>query len=183
MRIENGHAHATSRYTNISDEDYRNLLSDICIVKEKKYKSLTVHLPLEIQHPHVYKKKNEGLRFIQFGECLKNFFRIKLYWENAPEEVTGEWSLRYGQTDWTYVPHDIAICFDVGHCMIGAHDKDDAKKRIQIIFAKRGKQIKHLHIHENDFFHDTHQNLGHILTHDFIKPFLRKRTYIFEKGE
>lgn len=183
MRVEDNHAHATTRYKPISKEDYPLLVNDILELIENEYASLTVHLPFQVQHPSVYPDLEAGIRFINYGEHLKKFFGIKLYWENAPEEEYGHWHLKHGQTTWTHVPHNIDLCLDLGHLMIGTSDTTAAIERIDQIIANRGSQIKHLHIHENDLLHDQHRSIGTILSQEYIDSLIKNRSYIFEKGE
>ncbi len=183
IRVDDGHAHAKSRYKETEVLDYINLVRDFVKVQRDKHLSLNVHLPFEIQHPQMYPSLEKGLHFIRYGEGLKNIFAIPLYWENSPELVYRTWQLKNGQTDWTHVPKDIDLTLDTGHAMLGASDSEDARNRIRAILAEWGSQIKHIHLHENDLYADEHWPVGNIITNDFIDEIAAGRTFIFEQGE
>jgi sugar phosphate isomerase/epimerase len=182
-RVEDGHAHAKSRYAEIGVEDYINLVKDFVSVKDAKLLSLNVHLPFEIQHPDIYPDLSRGLDFIRYGEELKELYHVPLYWENSPEQVFGKWYLRYGQTTWELIPRDIELTLDTGHLMLEAADAVQARRRIEKVLRDRGDQIRHLHIHENDLMHDKHSPISKVITPGFLQKIIMGRTYIFEKGE
>lgn len=182
MNIHNRHAHAIYGHGSLSEKDYYNLLRNVIETKLKSYLSLTAHLPFEIQHPKVYLNLNNGLRFINFGEKLKRLFKIKLYWENAPAQNNKIWTLRYGQTDWGKVPGKIELCLDTGHLILGARTISEARGRIEKVLTERGQQIKHLHLHENDLAHDTHEPIGKMIDKKLLAKLTKNRTYIFEKA-
>ncbi len=185
MRVDSGHYHARTTYKETSALDYLRLVEDLAETKKKGGKSLNVHLPFEIQHPHIYTDTESGLRFIRFGELAKRPFDLPLYWENAPEQDTTFWELAHGQTKWHLVPHDIDLTLDTGHLMLGIGPKGElaARNRIEGVLYQRGKQIKHLHLHENDFIHDEHWRIGRVITEEFFQRMTNGRTYIFEAGE
>jgi|SRR3989344_3804737 len=182
MRIQDHHAHADCRYCRIDWRDYVLLFKNILQAKIQNVRSLNVHLPFEVQHPTQYEDVQRGLRYIHFGETLKKLFDIKLYWENAPAQNYGTWDLKNGQTQWQYIPQTIHLCLDTGHVMLGAKSIQEARKRISTILKERGKQIRHLHIHENDLQHDTHNPIGKVITKKLFEDLINNRTYIFEKG-
>lgn len=157
-RIQEGHAHAFTRYNKLDWIHYAFLLYSVVDCKIHGYKSLTAHLPLELQHPKTFPWKiAQGKAFINFGEKLKKLFKIKLYWENAPLLDSKTFSMVHGQTDWTYIPFAIDLCLDTGHLILGASNKMFARARIRQVLKDRGTQIKHVHIHENDLKHDQHK--------------------------
>jgi len=180
--IQDNHAHADCRYKGIGWLDYVILLQNIIEARLHSYLSLNVHLPFEVQHPSVYPHLYKGLRFIRFGERVKRIFNIRLYWENAPAQNYGTWNLKNGQTQWKHIPKTIDLCLDTGHVMLETRSVEEARKNIVKILKKRGKQIKHLHIHENDLLHDTHNPIGKVITKKLLADLTDNRTYIFEKG-
>lgn len=183
MRVEKKHAHAYTNYSLLSWWDYVTLMGSAVEAKVNNYKSLSVHLPFEIQHEGVQNLR-EAISFIYFGEFLKRVFGIKLYWENAPWLKVGSWNLKYGNTVWINLPRDIDLCLDTGHLMLGEKDKRSFLKKLKLIIHDRGGQIKHLHLHENDFRSDQHLAVpGRVITSKMIKELTKNRSYIFEKGE
>jgi len=110
MRIQDNHAHADTNYTALGFTDFYRLLQNAFETKNKKYKSLTVHLPYELQHSHVFPNRQIGNYYIRFGELLKKALRINVVWENAPALVIGKWSLAYGQTNFDNIPSDVDLC-------------------------------------------------------------------------
>lgn len=182
MRVTDGHSHAVPTYAETQLQNYVLLMQNLAEMKSHPYKSLNVHLPLEVQHPTVYPDVGKGLRFVRFGEVLKKLLQIKLFWENAPELNYGSWDLKHGQTDWSLVPTNIDLCLDTGHLMLGAGSDEAARERIQTVFLGRSDQIKHLHIHENDLVHDNHDLIGRVITPALFTLLTANRTYIFEKG-
>lgn len=194
MRIDSGHAHADNIYepTNMTHYEAlkRNVQTVVALNEDvPEYSggpviySLNVHLPYEIQHPDAYPNLKDGLEFIQYGESLKQQLGVPLYWENAPELVYGTWELAHGQTEWWFVPHTIDLTLDVGHLMIGSKDIPEARTRIEEILYERGKQIKHLHVHENDLVHDEHWTIGKVVTPTNVDVLTAGRTFIYEQGE
>lgn len=67
--------------------------------------------------------------------------------------------------------------------MLEAKDDHEARQRIEGILSERGKQIKHLHIHENDLLHDDHLPIGRVITPDLFGKLVEGRTYIFERPD
>ena len=187
MRVENHHAHADTRYKPIGLIDYLNLFKNSFSTFWFKYKSLNVHLPFEIQHPKNYPNIKNGIVFIRYGELLKRIFKINLYWENAPEEVYGQWTLKNGQTDWSLVPLDIDLCLDIGHISLGSKSTVEARNLIDSLLNSHGTQIKHLHIHVNNLVSDQHLYEPTVVNKKFseswIKELKKNRTFIYEKGE
>lgn len=181
MRLQGGHLHAVTAYEAISYKHFLFLISGIIEAKIRKSKSLTCHIPLELQHPQEFKNKKMALRCIRYGEFLKRFFKVKLYWENAPLLNYKIWNLAYGPTDWSDIPDDIDICLDTGHLMLGCKTIQNARKEIWKVFTHRRKQIKHLHISENDFIHDLHKKPSIVITPQLLKKITTGRSYIFEK--
>lgn len=181
MIHQHQHYHATTLYQAISLKHFFLLLGDVLIFKFKKGRSLTVHLPLEIQHPHHFHHLFLAKMFIEFGELLKYIFQIHLYWENAPLLVYGSWQLKFGQTVWRLIPKNIDLCLDVGHLILGCKNIPATRNRILKLVNKRGFQIKHLHLHENDLVHDLHFPPRRILGSEIIQQLTKNRTYIFEK--
>ena len=183
MRVEDGHAHARTSYKLLSTRDYFLLLISVVECKYKIHKSLSVHLPFEIQHDQVINTA-KGIRFINFGELLRKMFRIKLYWENAPWLNYGTWDLKYGNTNWDNVPKNIDLCLDTGHLMLGAKNKNDFLIKLNWVMKNYDEQIKHLHLHDNNFKSDQHiQVPGEVISKKLFKKLIKNRSYIIEKGE
>ena len=179
-QIDNGHFHAWCLYESTSWRHFIYLFASIVVGKIKKFKSVTTHLPLELQH-RIYSHIARGKRLIKFGEFLATLIGVNLYWENAPLLNFGTWDLKHGQTEWELVPYNIPLCFDTGHAILGAKSAEEARKTILTIFKDRAKQIKHLHIHENDLVHDIHTPPNTIITKELFEEITKNRTYIFEK--
>ncbi|MBI4158238.1 MAG: hypothetical protein HY505_01260 [Candidatus Yanofskybacteria bacterium] len=178
--VTDGHLHAWCLYEPTSWKHFIYIFLSVLVCRAGYYKSLTTHLPLELQHKF-YSNVNRGRKLIKFGQFLAALFRTKLYWENAPLLNYEIWNLKHGQTEWELVPHEIFLCFDTGHAMLGAVSDKNAQEDILSIFRKRRFQIKHLHIHENDLIHDNHDPVGRVITKDIFKEITNGRTYIFEK--
>ncbi len=183
MRIEKNHAHAYTRYRLLSWKDYFLLLRSVIECKIGRYKSLTVHLPYEIQHNQV-KNIVKARKYIFFGEFLKKIFRINFYWENAPWLNNGSWTLKFGNTNWSKIPNNIDICLDTGHLMLGCKTSKHFKDLLNKVLSIRGKQVKHLHLHENNFVSDQHILVpGRVITKSLFKYLIKGKSYIVEKGE
>lgn len=181
MRVQDGHYHAYTEYGLTNGKHYIKLLISIVECKARCGKSLTVHLPFEIQH-NLGPGRKKAYQFIAFGEGLRKLFNIKLYWENAPWLNYGSWDLKYGNTRWHAIPKNIDLCLDTGHLMLGAKNRKDATRAIVEVVAQFGKQIRHLHLSENDLMHDKHWHTHKILTTDLVNKITKGRTYIWEKG-
>lgn len=189
FKAQNNHAHAIVLFEATSWKHFYYLFLSILLTKLKRYKSLTCHLPLEIQHPQKFRKHKNAIKFISFGEFLKRKIKIKLYWENAPLLEVKNWSLRFGQSSWKTIPENIDLCIDTGHLILGSKNKEEARKRIELIILKQFVgRVKHLHIHENDLISDHHWNPSkvrpkdRILTGSLIDKITKGKTYIYEKG-
>ena len=183
MRVEKKHAHAYTRYSLLERVDYLSLIRSVVETRVHKYKSLTVHLPFEIQH-EVVEDLDKARRFIYFGELLKKLFKIQLYWENAPWLNYGSWNLKYKNTSWKHIPLDIDLCLDTGHLMLGQKNKKVFLKKLEKIIEARGRQIKHLHLHENNLKSDKHVPVpGRIINSKTFKKLTKNRSYIVERGE
>ena len=122
-----------------------------------------------------------GQRFVDFGEGLKNIFKINLYWENAPWLREGTWDLKFDNTYWNTIPTNIDLCLDTGHLMLGLKEHE-FPARLNFIMQQRGGQIKHLHLSENDLVHDLHWHTNKILTSDLVEKITEGRTFIWEVG-
>lgn len=142
--------------------------------------SVTAHLPLEIQHPAQFRNKKKAYQLIAWGETIKKIMRIPLYWENAPLLRYGSWNLKYGQTRWDMIPTTLDLCLDTGHILLGSKNKKQAQERILNILQKKGKQIKHLHLHENDLLHDLHWKPNVIIDAKLKRRLTKDCTYIIE---
>lgn len=183
MRVENNHAHAYTRYSLLGFIDYWLLFRSIIETKIYGYPTLTTHLPFEIQHRQVL-NLGKAYSFIRFGETLRKIFKVNLCWENAPWLNFGKWNLKYGNTLWQYIPTNINLCLDTGHLMLGAKNKDTFNKRLQKVLKKRGIQIRHLHLHENNFQKDQHLPVpGKVIAQSLFRKLIKNRTYIVEHGE
>lgn len=180
LQINDGHLHAWSLFVPISWKHFLYLGGSILVCKLKNGKSLTTHLPLELQH-NVYKNTPSAHRLVRFGNHLAALFKVKLYWENAPLLNYGTWDMKRGQTNWELVPRDIPLCLDVGHLMLGSASATEARTRILSLFNERREQIKHLHIHENDLVHDSHGPIYSIIDKELLKTITAGSTFIFEK--
>lgn len=183
MRVEHNHAHAYTIYDLLSAKHYLFLIKSVVECKLNRYKTLTVHLPFEIQHKQVENLPNAN-RYIFFGELLKKIFKVKLYWENAPWLNVGTWDLKYGNTNWEAIPSNIELCLDTGHLMLGCKNKSEFYKLLNKVLKKSGTQIKYLHLHENNFISDIHVPVpGKVIDRNLIRKIARNRDYIVEKGE
>lgn len=182
MNIVNNHAHARYGYGALAAKDFYRLLVDAVEAKVRGYLSFNVHLPFEIQHPKFYPHINKGKLYLWLGEALKRILKINLYWENAPAQNNHVWTLKYGQTNWTNVPNNIELTLDTGHLILGAKNNSEAKLRIEKFLHERGKQIKHLHLHENNLVNDTHDPVGKVIDKTLLEKIIKNRTYIFEKA-
>jgi sugar phosphate isomerase/epimerase len=180
MKLQDGHLHAWSLYKPITKGHFLRLLASVVVGRILFVKSITVHLPLEILHPKQYKNQRLALCFIEFGQCLRDLTKIKLYWENAPLLKYGSWDLKYGQNSWNLIPNDIDLCLDTGHLMLGAKNVHIARKRIKEVILQRGSQIKHLHIHENNLRNDSHNKIGKIVNAKIFSEIIKDKSYIFE---
>ncbi len=188
MRIQDKHLHAVSIYRPLAPAHFWWILYSIVFAKRNYCLSVTHHLPFEIEHPREFGLigKSCAFGFILYGEFLKKIFRVNLFWENSPVLNVGSWDLRYGQTDWSNVPIFIDLCVDTGHLMLGSKDKYEARKRIQLFFNKRGGQIKHIHLHENDFKSDLHLKpfrrpiSKRVINKKLFELLVANRSYIFE---
>ncbi|MEK7497840.1 MAG: hypothetical protein AAB656_02890 [Patescibacteria group bacterium] len=180
-QLQERHLHAYTEYADTSLRHYLKLALSIVVCICIRAKSVTVHLPLELQHPKVYKNLDRGSHFIDFGEFLKKTFGINLYWENAPLLNYGTWNLKFGQTEWIRISKKIDICLDTGHLILGAKSATLARKRILKVITERGNQIKHLHISENDFVYDQHKRPKKIITKKLLKVITKNRTFIYER--
>lgn len=176
MHVYKSHAEATCRHCELKLVDYWLLLVNVIETRFLDYKSLTVNLPYEIQHPHIYNNLSLGKGYLWWGEFLKRVFFINLYWRNAPALKTNGWALKYGNTTWTYIPTGIDLCLDTGHLMLGLGSDLKAKERIQAAINIRGKQIKHLHLSENNRLSDQH--LPPKRFKQFFLSFIKGRTYV-----
>lgn len=164
MIVENGHAHAYTRGEPLDWKDYLLLSRSALECKIAGYKSVTVHLPYEIQHPE-FRDIKKGHSYMTYGESVKRVLSINLYWENAPLLDHENWSLKYGNTDWTHVPHNVDLCLDTGHLMLGCQNKEQFLEVLKKLMETRGPQIKFLHFHENDLISDNHDPVpGRIIT-------------------
>jgi hypothetical protein len=182
MRVEEGHAHARTRYELLNWQDYWLLFLSVVECKFRNYKSLTVHLPFEMQHGEVF-NISKAKTYILFGEVLRKIFRIKLYWENAPWLNYGSWDLKYENTNWVHVPKNINLCLDTGHLMLGVKSKKGFLKKLSWVMENYGGQIKHLHLHENDFESDQHISVpGKVIDKKLFEKLIRGRSYIIEMG-
>lgn len=181
MKIENGHLHAWTLYSEIGWRHFLFLWLSLIAGKVMFSKSVTAHLPLEIQHPNYFNNLKLALRLIKFGHWWKRFLRISLYWENAPLLNYDSWDLKFGQTEWDLVPKEIDLCLDTGHLILGSRNVKEARKRLREILERGDSQIKHLHLHENDLVHDIHSFPEKILNKRLMGSLIKGKTYIFEK--
>ena len=188
MRIQDKHLHAVSIYRPLAPAHFWWIIYSILYAKKKDCLSITHHLPFEIEHPQEFGVlgKKAAFGFILYGELLKRIFGVKLFWENSPILNVGSWDLKYGQTDWSSVPLFIELCVDMGHVMLGAKNKTEARKRITFLFKLRGSQIKHIHLHENDFKSDLHlkpfrqPKSKRVIDKKLFALLVANRSYIFE---
>lgn len=181
MIIVRGHLHADVVYAPLSFKHFWYLLKGILWGKINRCKSVTTHLPLELMHPKKYKNIKWARRLVCFGELLKKMFGIPLYWENAPLLNYGKWNLLHGRMEWELVPNNIELCFDTGHLILGLSSVSEARREIRRVLRDWGRQIKHLHIHENDLLTDQHKKPCLILTEKLLVELKRGRTFIYEK--
>lgn len=184
MRVQEGHAHAEPHFRGLQSSDYFVIVKNILQAHQEDYKSLTVHLPLEVQHPSFYPGLNRGLLFINFTETIKNLSNVKLQWENAPICKSPSWDLLCGQSVWDFVPENINLCLDTGHLMLGASSVVEARKRLESILSARGEQIKHLHVHVNNLVSDQHitdpEKIKRVIGEPLLQKLIKDRTYIYE---
>lgn len=182
MMIVRGHLHADIVYGPILGRHFWYLLKGLLWGKVNNCRSVTTHLPLEIMHPGIYRKLGEARLLIRFGEVVKKLVGMRLYWENAPLLRYRKWNLRHGQMSWKLVPREIELCLDTGHLILGAKTVVEARRRIEVVLEERGKQIRHLHLHENDFKTDQHRHEWKVLTPTLMRKLKQGRSYIYEKG-
>ena len=175
------HIHAHTEYSLVGMSHYFKLLWSVLDCKLRGGYSLTVHLPYEVQHPDFVGTLENGIKFIEYGELLKRMFNVRLYWENAPWLIPPKWGLKYDNTNWLRVPRDIDLCLDTGHLMLGQRSKEAFYAKLSTILKKRGHQIKHLHLSENNFKYDQHKHTRKILTDRRLRKITRGRTWIWEK--
>lgn len=175
------HHHAYTEYSLVSYKHYLKLIWSVLDYKIRGGYSLTVHLPYEVQHPEFIADLQRGLDFIEFGELLKKLFKIRLYWENSPWLKPPKWGLKYKNTQWYRIPRDIELCLDTGHLMLGCY-KENFYTKLSILLKTRGKQIKHLHLSENNLKWDQHKHTRKILTDRRLRKIERGRTWIWEYG-
>ena len=176
------HHHAFTEYSLVGMRHYLKLLWSVIDLKIRGGYSLTVHLPYEVQHPEFIRDLQRGISFIEFGELLKRMFGLRLYWENSPWLKPPKWELKYENTRWNRIPRDIDLCLDTGHLMLGQPYKEVFYVKLHDILKKRGKQIKHLHLSENNLKSDQHKHTRKILTERRLKKITRGRTSIWEYG-
>jgi sugar phosphate isomerase/epimerase len=179
-QINDGHLHAWCLYESISWRHFLYLGISIVAGKFVSSKSLTTHLPLELQHS-IYTNKKLANKLLEFGTRLASVFKVRLYWENSPLLNYGSWDLKHGQTEWELIPRDVPLCLDTGHLILGVSSTEEAQKKILEIFEKYINQIGHLHIHENDLVHDSHNSPDKIITKKLLEEITKDKTYIFEK--
>lgn len=188
MRIQDKHLHAISVYSPTSLKHFYVLFLSILFCKLKGLKSVTNHLPFEVEHPAEFNTFSKMLAktYIFYGQFLKQLFAVKLYWENSPVLNVGSWDLKYGQTDWQKVPGFLELTLDTGHLILGSRNKKEARDRLEFVLKIKGKQIKHLHLHENDLKTDLHLKWTkinkdkRIIDQKLFKSLTRGRSYIFE---
>jgi hypothetical protein len=184
MRVQEGHAHAEPHFRELISSDYFVIAKNILQTRQAGYKSLTAHLPLEVQHASVYDNLMQGLIFIKFSEIAKRSANINLQWENAPLCKHDTWDLKHGQTMWYFIPTNIDLCLDTGHLMLGASSINEGRKRIERILSDRGEQIKHLHVHVNNLISDLHitdpERVREVLGKPLLEKLTEGRTYIYE---
>jgi len=183
-QLVGGHLHAYSEYRAVGWKHFMKLLLSIVVGKVVGARSVTAHLPLEFQHPDEFRNIMMANSLIRFGEYLKKLFNIKLYWENAPLLNFGTWDLKYENTDWENVPKNINLCLDTGHLMLGVKTKKEFLKTLDWVLKQYGEQLKHLHLHENDFKSDQHLSVpGKIIDKKLRDRLITSRSFIYEKGE
>lgn len=174
------HHHAFTEHSLVSYKHYLKLLWSVLDLKLRRGYSLTVHIPYEVQHPEFVGDLQRGLDFIDFGELLNKMFSIRLYWENAPWLVPPKWGLRYEETWWGRIPRDIDLCLDTGHLMLGCKNKNVFYVKLHNLLKRRSKQIKHVHLSENNFKYDQHKHTRKILTERRLRNITRGRTWVWE---
>ena len=179
--LDLNHHHAYTEYSLVGLRHYLKLIWSVIDLKLRDGYSLTVHLPYEVQHPEFIHDQQKGIDFIEFGELLKRMFKIRLYWENAPWLKPPKWNLKYKNTEWQRIPRDIDLCLDTGHLMLGQHNKATFYTKLHTVLNKRGHQIKHLHLSENNFKSDQHKHTRKVLTERRLRKITRGRTFIWEK--
>lgn len=182
MKNQKGHYHSLTLFTKVSWLHFWYLWLSLVLVKLKKGKSLTAHLPLEIQHPHIFKQFWFAIMLIRWGEVWKKALKVKLYWENSPLLNVGTWNLKFGQTDWNMIPQNIDLCLDTGHLMLGSREVAEARRRINKVLKEMGTKICHLHLHENNLANDQHLPPGKVLDKELLARLTQGRTYIYERG-
>lgn len=177
------HIHAYTEYDLVSWKHYVKLLWSVIDYKLRGGYSLTVHLPYELQHPPFRGQLLNGIKFVNFGEKLKEIFKVRLYWENAPWLNVGTWDLKYPQ-DYGFIAatSKAEYCLDTGHLILGCRSAKLARAHLLSYIKLFGDQIKHVHLHENDLKHDHHWHSQKILTPELVNIITKGRTFIWEKS-
>lgn len=172
---ESNFLHAKYNYNCLNLYSYIRALLDLIIGKIKRVKNITFHLPIEICLPSKINLSRAKL-YLNFVEMMSRMVRINVVWENIAFLSTKDWSI-VEQSTWDYVPKNINLCLDTGHLIL---NEKNPRKRILEISKKYDKQIKHLHIHENDLLHDLHLPPKRIIDKKTFKIITKGRTWIIE---
>ncbi|MCR4326899.1 MAG: hypothetical protein NUV52_04580 [Candidatus Roizmanbacteria bacterium] len=113
---------------------------------------------------------------MSYIEWVASLLSVEVVWENIAFLCTLDWSL-VEQMNWDLIPSNVYLCLDTGHLMLGSKNPEKTIAKILNVF---GNRVKHLHIHENDLVHDSHEKPHLYLTPKFVSQITKGRTWIYE---
>lgn len=184
MDIRNNFAFSKKYEDKIGIKQFWNILIDIYEVKQdKKIKALITYLPHELTIPKCYHNMWLARCYISFAELLKNIYGVNLYWSIQPVFDKNTHELVCGKMFFSFIPLNIDWCLDTGYTMLGAGNKTQMRKYVEVIFEIHEKVIKHINIHENngkkDLRLDPRKQHAPVLTKKLITKLTDQRTYVF----
>jgi hypothetical protein len=175
--------HARTRYAPLELCDYERALVDIAVVRQNYTQPLNFHIPDEIQFAS-RRDIPRGLQFMNHVERVAIALGVGIVWENSAILDPDSWEFRENQS---MIPAEFSLCLDIGHLMLGSKSQAEAIDRIDQFMESYGNQVRHLHLHINDFMFDRHWNqessVVQFLGQTRFTELVTGRTYIFEKGE
>jgi hypothetical protein len=176
------HLHGDCSFSEITVWDYLMACKDLAWSKIINAKTLNLHLPLEIQFASHRKKIKTGEHFVKVINLGAQILNVNLVWENSCILSPTDWSILENTS---YTPKGIPLTFDFGHFML-KKDRKTVLSQIDKFFLIYGKDIKHLHLHINNFRSDLHMNdpqrVKQFLGTKRFNRLIKDRTYIFEEG-
>lgn len=176
------HIHAFSFFRPLQKLDYFRGFIDIIIAALFRARTINFHLPYELQF-NSYLNLNKGWRYVQFLNWWAGRLKVMLVWENTNILNPQDWSLVENPV---YIPKNLALCFDLGHFILGSKSKRAALLEIDRFFHRYGRFIRHLHLHVNNLRSDQHlhspEQVIRFLGKRRFQILTAKRTFIFEPG-